>query len=639
MAQMPATQPATTRAPTEVQFAPLAKVTRVGDLWTNEQFRQIIARAVPKHMTADRLIGTFGVAVQRTPKLAQCSIPSLIGAFVACTAMGLEPNTALQHAYLIPFEVRKKIGGQWQTVRTDVQLIVGYRGYLALAYRSGYVKSIHCDVVWHGDEFSYEYGSEQHLRHKRGEDPSKRGEMPRFVYMHAQLQDGGEVFEVMTLAEILAARERSQGYGIAKKAYDEAIASGRDPRTDKRYSDAPWVRDFVAMARKTVLRAGQKWIPQSVEMASAEMMDENRASFDPNRDAPAVLEGTWQPLPAEFDEDEDYGDTPEPPSIAPPPPTAAQPPPAPKRNAAPQPPHQPSPTEQPRTQQSPAPQKSASPPSRQPEPDISPPTDRWDEPIDAAQPELTPFSAFVYDGQGEPTSDPHTSPVSWARAYAFIASTLNHDEWQAFVEHNADGYTAAFEASAAAADILNTVSEPMVAETDAKEWTPIDVPVVRGVKSWPTFMQEVGSAVANLTDRTLTEWAEHHIPLLRDAPTTTRLKFVSLVNDRALTLAIGVPPALRSLVPAANHAPKATTELSATETGEMSFESTQPDPIEILAQDILSGFQEQTTRDALKMYSRNAAIGAMARRIKEAGRTDLMQKIEAAYKDREHELS
>jgi recombination protein RecT len=637
------TRPAT--APAVTKFKPLSEITRVKDLWDNDQFKSIIARALPRHLTPDRMVSTFGIAVQKTPKLAQCSIPSLIGAFMSCSAMGLEPNTALQHAYLIPFDVRKNVNGKWQTVRTDVQLIVGYRGYLHLAYQNEQVQSIHCDVVWEGDEFSYEHGTNAHLRHVQGRDASKRGEEPIFAYMHAKLKGGGEVFEVLTRADVHSSRARSQGYQTAMKAFEEAKQKGSDPRKDKRYTEAPWIRDAVAMWRKTAMRAGQKWLPQSVVMAVAESLDDSRARFDPATDFKNVMDGTWEPIPEEGDEDEDDGNNA--PSVSPPAVTQQQPPIVVQQPVEPP----PKPARAARTtavNRANTPQQAASPPPvpRQAAPpppaEDEPPADRWGEdpgisgnsadapgisdnapPTDDAP---RPFEAYVFDAQGEAASDVWTNAIGFARQFAFIAQHVTAEEWPAFLEFNNDGIYEAREASREAADIIDAVQAPAPGTVAPSEpantgLTLIPVQESRGSPDYVGWLNAVAPAIKALTAHTLLEWTEAHVPMVQTAPPTQRIKFASMISERATSLGIGTPTIVSTLMPSARKPQEPPAQEQAT---------AAPDPVERAANALLADIASFRTAGEGREWLLNAAVKSRGAMVRDA-RPDLNQAIERAY--------
>jgi recombination protein RecT len=187
------------------------------DLINDPRIKAQMQLALPRHMTADRLVRIATTELHKIPKLAQCDQTSFLGAIMQVAALGLEPGGALGHAYLIPFDKRGKLAnGQWGVVGTEVQLIIGYRGMIDLARRSGQIVSLSARIVYAKDKFSYSYGMEETLEHvpHEGAEP---GEMTH-VYAVAKLVGGGVQFEVMSRAKVEATRDGSQGYQAAVKA-------------------------------------------------------------------------------------------------------------------------------------------------------------------------------------------------------------------------------------------------------------------------------------------------------------------------------------------------------------------------------------------------------------------------------------
>lgn len=223
-----------------------------------ERFKAV----VPAHLNPQRMLRVMALAIHKTPKLAECDSITLLGAMMVCASLGIEPNTPLGHAYLIPFEKRTKRGGEWVTERVDVNLIIGYRGYVDLARRSGTMVSIHADVVYEGDDFSFEYGTNMHLRHvPRG---ARAGRKPIWAYAHAKLKDG-EAFEVLPYEQVLAIRDGSQAYQQAVKAKNNGRANS--------FETSPWVAYEHEMAAKTMIRRIAKMLPLSIEFANAAALD------------------------------------------------------------------------------------------------------------------------------------------------------------------------------------------------------------------------------------------------------------------------------------------------------------------------------------------------------------------------------
>ena len=103
-----------------------------------------IAKALPQVMTPERFKRIALSAVSNTPKLGNCTPQSFLGAMMNAAQLGLEPNTPLGQAYLIPFENRKK-------GITECQFQIGYKGLIDLAYRSGEVKMIDAQTVYEND--------------------------------------------------------------------------------------------------------------------------------------------------------------------------------------------------------------------------------------------------------------------------------------------------------------------------------------------------------------------------------------------------------------------------------------------------------------------------------------------------------
>lgn len=204
-----------------------------------EQYKGEIAKALPKHMTADRMARVALTCLRVNPKLAECDPLSFMGAIIQASALGLEPGSQ-GHAYLIPFRNKKK-------GIVECQFIPGYRGLIDLARRSGQIESIAAHIVKENDHFDFEYGLNEKLIHKPA-----RGDRGANVYVYAvaKLKGGGYQFEVMDMQQIYAIRDR------------------------RPYENDVWKTDFDEMARKTAVRRIYKYLPTSVEMANAMYFDE-----------------------------------------------------------------------------------------------------------------------------------------------------------------------------------------------------------------------------------------------------------------------------------------------------------------------------------------------------------------------------
>ena len=202
-----------------------------------------VKKALPSVITPERFTRMVLSALSVNPKLAQCTPKSFLGAMMSAAQLGLEPNTPLGQAYLIPYVNKGQL---------EVQFQIGYKGLLDLAYRSGEVDIIQAHIVYENDTFECEYGLNPTLKHIPAD--SDRGE-PIKVYAVFKTKTGGYGFEVMSMDDVRRHAEK----------YSQAYKSG--------YS--PWKTNFEEMAKKTVLKKVLKYAPMKSDFVRGIVQDES----------------------------------------------------------------------------------------------------------------------------------------------------------------------------------------------------------------------------------------------------------------------------------------------------------------------------------------------------------------------------
>ena len=201
-----------------------------------------IAKALPSVITPERFTRIVLSAISVNPKLGECTPTSFLGAMMTSAQLGLEVNTPLGQAYVLPYMNHGTMEAQFQ---------LGYKGLIDLAYRSGEVEVIQAHVVYEHDEFTCEYGLEPKLTHKPADHD--RGD-PVKVYAVFKTKSGGFGFEVMSMDDVQQhAAKYSQSYG-------------------SNYS--PWKTNFNEMAKKTVLKRVLKYAPLKSDFVRAAVQDE-----------------------------------------------------------------------------------------------------------------------------------------------------------------------------------------------------------------------------------------------------------------------------------------------------------------------------------------------------------------------------
>lgn len=210
-------------------------------------FKDQVAKALPKHITPERMIRVALTALLKTPKLADCTPASVTQCLLQCSQFGLEPDG--RRAHLIPY-------GNVAT------LIIDYKGLAELAMRSGAVANIHADVVCENDVFDYDRGN---LTAHKIDFRQPRGDVFA-AYALVRFKDGTEKAEVMTRDEVEAIRKRSR--------------SG---------TSGPWVTDWNEMAKKTVFRRLAKWLPMSAEFRDAVDVEDEPIDVTPKEPAKPIF--------------------------------------------------------------------------------------------------------------------------------------------------------------------------------------------------------------------------------------------------------------------------------------------------------------------------------------------------------------
>lgn len=226
---------------------------------TLDGFRSLLQRAQPglaavaaRHLPPERLLRLALSAASRMPDLLLCSSQSLLVGLMHCATLGMEPNTPMGHCYLLPFRNSR-------TGTHEATFVLGYKGAVALAWRSGEVQSLDAAVVRKQDKFLWKRGLNAVLEHEPDLLASQDDRENPIIaaYGIVTMKSGGKLVEVMSREEVENVRARSR--------------SGQS---------GPWVTDYARMACKTVLKSALRLAPMSAEFEQAVLADDTGASAE-----------------------------------------------------------------------------------------------------------------------------------------------------------------------------------------------------------------------------------------------------------------------------------------------------------------------------------------------------------------------
>jgi recombination protein RecT len=188
-----------------------------------------------------RLLRLMTVEAALNPKILECSPASVMRAVFLSAQLALEPGAVKGELYFIPRG-------------TELSVMIGYKGYLTLARRSGQISMVDAHVVFEGDAYEIALGTDPKLIHvpQKGIDRTKSANIIG-AYCIVKLKDGSVYFEWLWKDEI-------------------------DARRAKGAKNGPWTTDYAAMARKSAIRAlftgGRVPMADQIGFASAVLDEE-----------------------------------------------------------------------------------------------------------------------------------------------------------------------------------------------------------------------------------------------------------------------------------------------------------------------------------------------------------------------------
>ena len=226
---------------------------------------------------ADRFVRIAITVLKNNPKLLACDPLSLLGSLMTCAQLGLEPNTPLQEAALIPYEIYNKSLNK-KVMTCNFQIM--YRGLEKLVWNSGMIVNLDYDKICTNDKFIYEKGDNPIFIHIPNLT-EERG-IPYAYYAYADIKGGGRAKVVMSKNEI---REHAVKYS---KMYNKELGNF----TDRYGKPSVWETNFDEMAIKTVLiQLCSKKLPKST---TKEMLQIISASNLDNREIKILPENLNQ---------------------------------------------------------------------------------------------------------------------------------------------------------------------------------------------------------------------------------------------------------------------------------------------------------------------------------------------------------
>lgn len=221
-----------------------------------DAYKKLINNTLGDPKRANKFIASISSAVATNPQLQKCDAGSILSGALLGEALNLSPSPQLGQFFLVPYDKKQKINGEWVVVESNAQFQLGYKGYIQLAIRSGQYKDIDVIDVREGEYLGRDKITGKH-QFEFIENEVERENKPIIGYM--------AYFEYLNgfYKNIYWSKEKMQKHALE---YSQAYAS--DVKKGTTYSF--WSKDFNGMAFKTMIRQLiSKWGVMSIEMQEA----------------------------------------------------------------------------------------------------------------------------------------------------------------------------------------------------------------------------------------------------------------------------------------------------------------------------------------------------------------------------------
>lgn len=227
-------------------------------------FEGEIARALPSHLSADRMSRIALTEFRKNPKLAECDPRSVFAAVIMSSQLGLEIGMQGQ-SYLVPYG-------------RECQFIPGWKGLVDLVSRAGRA-NVWTGAVYEGDEFDYGMGDSQWIKHKAGDDHGTG----KLLYCYAVGRIRGSeqpIIEVWSVKRLEKHRDKYNKVGKRHYSFEH----------------------FEAYGRKIALLRVMDFMPKSAEMQKAIDFSHNvenaaNAGVGSTFGVDDAINGTWSQVP------------------------------------------------------------------------------------------------------------------------------------------------------------------------------------------------------------------------------------------------------------------------------------------------------------------------------------------------------
>lgn len=260
-------------------------------------YQNLISQTLRDKKKVERYTAAIMSAVATNPQLQQCDAKTILSGSLLAESLNLVHSPQLGQYYLVPFKVKEKKvkdeRGNWVTAvpeHYDATFVLGYKGYIQLAVRSGQYRHINAIEIKKGELTYYNpFADEIELSPIQDFDEREAAETIGYYAMFEYLNGFKKVLYWSKKQMLQHADKYSTAFSLyatggqyPKVSYEDYLAKKYPEKDEWKYS-SQWYKDFDSMAKKTMLRQLiGKWGVMSPEMQQAFENDNKAMNISEN---------------------------------------------------------------------------------------------------------------------------------------------------------------------------------------------------------------------------------------------------------------------------------------------------------------------------------------------------------------------
>lgn len=264
-----------------------------------KDFQKSISNSIKDPNRARRFVSSIVSAVAVNPALQECTPQTILSGALLGESLNLSPSPQLGQYYLVPFKQKEKRDRDGNIISpecTNAQFLLGYKGLVQLALRSGQYKRLNVVSIKDGELHSWNPITEDFSITPIGDEKEREnsrtvGYLASFEYLNGftktiywskeKMVAHADQFSAAFSAEAKDIKSGNRTYHKVSFADYEAH---NYPTKDEWLYSSFWYKDFDGMAHKTMLRQLiSKWGVMSIELQTAFEADasaENEEYFE-----------------------------------------------------------------------------------------------------------------------------------------------------------------------------------------------------------------------------------------------------------------------------------------------------------------------------------------------------------------------